>query len=272
MLEKISFRHKLFILPVACIIAMVASISIIVKYNLGVNRKIDNLSQNSLPAWEMNRALRKTLRSTQDAVLKAFTAGSPAELKNAEAERTRFLEQVEAQKDNPLFDGQRYQSVKQLYQDYYSTALSEFTRQLKRETGARAKMDTTVTAPKYNELRTRIDAITLDSEKEIKAGLVTLRKTNQNQIFFLLLVAGFSFFMIVGLTFTINPTYLRPLKIATDVADMVARGDLTVRVPSYEGSDEMCNLLRVFRTMVENLRTLTEQIKEAVSALASAAT
>jgi methyl-accepting chemotaxis protein len=272
MLQKIGFRYKLFILPLFCILGLFCWTLVNVHYTRGVSRKIDELAANTFPAWEMNRSLRKLLRSTQDAVLNAFAAGDPAALKNAESVRTQFLARMDTEKNNPLFDTQRYQGVKEMYQNYYSTATAEFTRQLKREAGARAKMDTTATAPVYNELRSKLDAITLDCEKQIQAGLLAMKTKNQREIWIILAAMGCCLAIILGLTFFINPTFLNPLKIATDVADMVARGDLTVRVPSYEGTDEMCNLLRVFRTMVENLRTLTEQIKEAVSALASAAT
>jgi len=272
MLQRISFRYKLFILPAFCIVGLTVWTLAVVQYTLGVNRQVEGLTRSELPSWEMNRSLRRLLRSTQDAVLTAFTAGDPADLKNAESVRTQFLAQMDSEKDNERFDAQRYQGVREMYQNYYSTALSEFTRQLKRGSGARAKMDTTATAPLYNQLRSKLDAITLDCEKQIQAGLVSVQAKNHRQIWVIILADLACLALVLILTVLINPTYLTPLKIATDVADMVARGDLTVRVPSYEGTDEMCNLLRVFRTMVENLRTLTEQIKEAVSALASAAT
>jgi methyl-accepting chemotaxis protein len=271
MLQKISFRYKLFIIPLVAIIGLLGWAMTNVQYTRGVNRQIDGLVLSAFPAWEMNRSLRKLLRSTQDAVLKAYTAGNAADLKNAETVRTQFLDRMDAEKNNDLFDARRYQGVRELYQNYYATAIAEFTRQLKRETRVRAQMDTTSTAPSYNELRSRLDTITLDCEKQIETGLVSIEQKNNRSIR-MMIAMGFCLIVIVGLSAFINPTFLRPLKIATDVADMVARGDLTVRIPSYEGNDEMANLLRVFRTMVENLRTLTEQIKEAVSALASAST
>ncbi len=272
MLQKISFRYKLLMMPLFSVIGLSLWTLFNVQYTRGVNRQLDGLIQGTLPAWEMNRSLRKTLRSTQDAVLNAFAAGDAAQLKNAETARTQFLAQLDSEKDNPLFDHQRYQGVREMYQNYYSMAISEFTRQLKRGAGARARMDTTATAPSYNGLRSNLDAITLDCEKQIGTALVDMKQKNIRSMWTIMFAFILCFVIIFGFALVINPAFLKPMRIATDVADMVARGDLTVRVPSYEGSDEMCNLLRVFRTMVENLRTLTEQIKEAVSALASAAT
>ena len=87
MLEKISFRYKLFILPAVCILGLVIWTLRMVSYTRVSNRNIEAIVQSAFPAWEMNRSLRKTLRSTQDAVLKAFLAGDPQDLKNAEATR-----------------------------------------------------------------------------------------------------------------------------------------------------------------------------------------
>jgi methyl-accepting chemotaxis protein len=272
MLQKISFRYKLFLLPLLCAIGLFVWSMANIRYTAGVNRRIDGFVQNSFPALEMNRSAKKLLRSTQDAVQKAYQAGAPVDLRNAEMMRTRFVDLLQSEKNNPRFDSQRYRSVEELYQNYYSTAVSELTRQLKRDTGVRVRMDTTVTAPAYNIVRSRLDTLTVGCEKQLESGLLTLKKNNQRAIWILFISLGICLAAIFGLSLFINPTFLKPLTIATDVADMVARGDLTVRVPSLEGTDEMCNLLRVFRTMVENLRTLTEQIKEAVSALASAST
>ena len=59
------------------------------------------------------------------------------------------------------------------------------------------------------------------------------------------------------------------LKIAVDIAEQVASGDLTVEVPSMNGRDEVDFLLHALQRMVSNLRDQTHQIMEGVNALAS---
>jgi methyl-accepting chemotaxis protein len=272
MIQRLSLRYKLLIIPLVSILGLIGGTFFSIRYVRGMNQQIHGLVQGTLPAWEMNRSLRKLLRSTQDAVLKAYAAGNADGMKDAGSARSQFMERMDSEKDNPQFDLKQYQGVRELYENYYSMMVSEFTRQSKRENRIRASMDTTATAPVYNELRTRLDSITLDSEKRIQEDLVRIERRNIKAVWILCIAMGVCLAVIFGMSILINPTFIRPLTIATDVADRVARGDLTVHVPSFEGNDEMANLLRVFRTMVENLRTLTEQIKEAVSALASAST
>jgi len=48
-------------------------------------------------------------------------------------------------------------------------------------------------------------------------------------------------------------------------------GDLTVNVPVNEMDDELGILIRTFRSMIENLRSITAQIKDGANALATAA-
>jgi len=272
MFQNISFRYKLFFIPVIAVLALITEMTLSQRIIRKNTQTLDGMIQSTVPVWEMSRNLKKMLRATQVSVQKAFLANNPAAIKDAETLRSQFLDRIDAEKNNRLYESERFQNLKEMYLNYYALVIAQCNRQWKTEAAGRTQLDTTVTAPVYNELRYRLDAITLNNEKQMEKDLQTLRAQNGRMVRDTLISMCFFLLLIVGLAVVITPGFLRPLKIAIDVADMVARGDLTVRVPSFEGNDEMANLLRVFRTMVENLRTLTEQIKEAVSALASAST
>lgn len=61
----------------------------------------------------------------------------------------------------------------------------------------------------------------------------------------------------------------RPLHIAMGVAERVAGGDLTVRVPVTDSRDEVAVLLQTLQRMVDNLRSQTLAIQEGINVLAS---
>ncbi|MBI3110456.1 MAG: methyl-accepting chemotaxis protein, partial [Ignavibacteriales bacterium] len=63
----------------------------------------------------------------------------------------------------------------------------------------------------------------------------------------------------------------QPLKQLSDLSEQIARGDLTVSLPSHERTDEVGLLATSFKKMVENLQRMMSEILEGVNVLGSAA-
>ncbi|MDP1535167.1 MAG: methyl-accepting chemotaxis protein [Rubrivivax sp.] len=85
-------------------------------------------------------------------------------------------------------------------------------------------------------------------------------------------------FVIIGITamlfglamvLFLNRIIAVPLRAIAGIAGEVAGGDLTVSVPTDNRADEVGDLARAFRAMVEKLRQTTREINEGVSVLAS---
>ena len=77
--------------------------------------------------------------------------------------------------------------------------------------------------------------------------------------------------MLFGLvkTLLLNRVIAVPLRAIAGIAGEVAAGDLTGSVPADSRADEVGDLARAFRAMVEKLRQTTREINEGVSVLAS---
>lgn len=73
----------------------------------------------------------------------------------------------------------------------------------------------------------------------------------------------------IVITIVLNRLIAAPLKAVTGVAKRIAAGDLTVRVEAGDRLDEVGELQRAFRIMVENLRETTRELREGVGVLAS---
>lgn len=76
--------------------------------------------------------------------------------------------------------------------------------------------------------------------------------------------------IIVGIIMALYLTMIiaRPLKEITGIAEKIAYGDLTVRLPPAQRVDEVGNLLLSFGMMVESQKMMTKEISDTVDVLA----
>jgi methyl-accepting chemotaxis protein len=272
MLNKISFRYKLFLIPAVAVLALLFTMVMNYRFIQGNLRQLDALSEVTIPSLNMNRDLKKVFRQTLTALQAAVHSKDANVLRTADALRDQFLSLINGVKNNPAFNAEYGSDLKRLFEDYYTSTRGQAVQMIKNESSGKELLESELISKPYQDLSTRLDTDINALNQTLANGYQLLRNQNRSMLGSSFIAILLFLLVVVVLSAIVTPTFVKPLNIAIDVAEKVARGDLTVHVPAIEGNDEMANLLRVFRTMVENLRTLTEQIKEAVSSLASAST
>ncbi|MDP2240844.1 MAG: methyl-accepting chemotaxis protein, partial [Burkholderiales bacterium] len=91
-----------------------------------------------------------------------------------------------------------------------------------------------------------------------------------NQSFRIFLFVGIAAVVIgIALALLMERVIAGPLRALSRAADRVASGDLTVDVPQDDRADEVGNLVRMFRTMLESQRRVTREILEGVNVLSA---
>jgi methyl-accepting chemotaxis protein len=75
----------------------------------------------------------------------------------------------------------------------------------------------------------------------------------------------------IAIVVLLNRVIAMPLRTVTGIAERVASGDLTVSLPAENRSDEVGVLTQTFRSMMENLRNLTIELREGTNVLAVSA-
>ena len=120
-------------------------------------------------------------------------------------------------------------------------------------------------------LKIRALAEELGKESEEDARLAVARTGLQaNQSFRIFLFVGI-LAAVVGLVLALmmERVIAGPLRNLSRAAGRVAGGDLTVDVPQASRADEVGDLMRMFRTMLENQRRVMREIHEGVNVLSS---
>jgi methyl-accepting chemotaxis protein len=94
------------------------------------------------------------------------------------------------------------------------------------------------------------------------------QRTRQSTQLFAI-IAFAAILLAVAMVLFLNRIIAVPLRTISGIAGRVASGDLTVNAPQDDRADEVGDLARAFRAMIENLRRTTREINEGVDVLAS---
>ncbi len=78
-----------------------------------------------------------------------------------------------------------------------------------------------------------------------------------------------SFLVLIGAGLWLTSSIARPIRALTNVAERIAKDDLTVQIEAGDRTDEIGELQRSLRTMVESLRGLNKELKSGFGVLAS---
>ena len=112
----------------------------------------------------------------------------------------------------------------------------------------------------------------LGKAAETRARIAAVQIENRvNELYRALLLAGIAVVAIgVAIALLMDRGVAAPLRELSRAAGRIASDDLTVDIPATRRADEVGELVRTFRAMLENLRRTTRELSEGVGVLGSA--
>jgi methyl-accepting chemotaxis protein len=269
---KFTLTSKLVVIPVVVIIGFII-IWAIVTDALGKNEKLMNdIVQGYVPAWETSRNLLEALNNIQYSLQNAVASEDPDELNEADRHYASFMQYIAEQTENTVLDKRaESEELQNSVREYYTLSKENALRMIRGETGEQMIWELENMTKQYNEIKDRLNQNENHNKQQMSSNLQGASRNNQNAesaikilvIFVILGVSLFSYYMITSIT--------KPIKAAIQVVTRISEGDLTISVDENKSQDEVGILMNSFRDMLETLRNLTVQIKEAANGLASAA-
>lgn len=121
----------------------------------------------------------------------------------------------------------------------------------------------------YEKMRSTAIKISDLSEDSRKTLMMATNKNVKNLTYTFVIVGGIAIFLGVVMALYITTIIAGPLKDISSAAEHLSYGDMTVRVPSTNRTDEVGTLMLSFGMMVESIKMVTQEIKDAVNVLAS---
>ena len=270
MLNNIRFKWKILLIPILTLIGMVMTV-IVISNSLKTNEIMmtQNLEVN-VPAWENSRLLIETLDGIHRGFQNAVSLGNSEDLPEIDRQYGQFSDKLKSLQAGAAVNAEEIRQITTLADEYYKLARPVTLRMIQGARGPNAAFEMQRMAESYNRIKDRLNQVSQKGLAEISSSLERVRSANRVMLNIILIGVGVIMVLLFGLSLLTVSNITKPLNMVINMAERVAQGDLTMEVPQWKGKDESAVLISTFRSMIESLRTLTIQIKEAANSLAAA--
>ena len=124
---------------------------------------------------------------------------------------------------------------------------------------------------RYNKIRVVTEELGQKAEEDAKAAVEQSEIIANDAVRISFIVTIVALILSGAIAVVLTRIISAPLKVISVVAEQVASGNLTARIPTNDRTDEVGTLAHTFQTMVNNFREINKQIQEGVNVLASSA-
>ena len=128
-----------------------------------------------------------------------------------------------------------------------------------------------IQAERFQKMRSIGEELGNEAVKRAQRRIADSERDAKESIRIFMVIGAAALLLGVLMVAFLNRIIASPLRDISGVAELVASGDLTVKVPSDHRADEVGALAQTFRRMVENLREVNREIREGVNVLGSSA-
>jgi len=261
------FRTRLLLLPAVTLAAFVAVEALSRSRARESDQLLREIERSHVPELELAHDLDALLARTQQAFQDAVAARDVRAVKATGTLHDAFLRCLEDARSIRGVDREELEELERGYRAYYEVAAASATE----EAAGRAAAADIEVLVQYDGVRQAVDAASARARRALQAGLqgaaeaqrAARRATSVAIGVAAILVAALATWIILGL--------VGPLAVLTRVATRIAtQGDLTQKV-ELESDDELGQLARSFRDMVERLREVPRTIEASVVGVSGAA-
>jgi methyl-accepting chemotaxis protein len=234
-------------------------------------RKNENLLSRIVsgyvPALELSRDLLQIVDTIHLNFQNAVASKDLDKLETGNSQRQKFNEFIEAEKKNPVLRSEELVQLEKNFSIYYEFAYETSEKLIKGENVKALTTSLESMNSYFSQLKETLNVNIRKGNKNLAMSFGLTRNNNRIMTVVGSLTTVFGILIISFLSWFVVKSISQSLGIAIHVAEKVAGGDLTVEVPSNGVHDEPGQLLKSFHGMVNNLRDLTNQIKEGAQAL-----
>jgi diguanylate cyclase (GGDEF)-like protein len=255
--RHLTFARKLQLFPQLMGVALGAVLLVTVGFGVLAERRLHRLGDQYYPVvesgWKLEQELSGIQRSFQDAV----AANDIDVLDLSDSLGRAFLEAVDRHEAGSLHE--QNTTIRQLFDTYFARGRDVSQRMIAGELGDDVTIAQRDLTAKHRVLRSALDA-DARRDRAAMAEAIAQERTRQRAAWIVCVVLTCGFVLaVVVLSRLAGDSLTVPLNEAVRVADRVADGDLSMRLPSAT-NDEVGQLLRSMQRMVANLRSSEDRL------------
>jgi methyl-accepting chemotaxis protein len=227
MIRNLKFRHKIFALPSIA----AASFILVLLANRALGRWNEDLltriEQGYAPALEMSRDLEVTLASVQRSLQDAVGAEDTAALEKTVELRDAFFARLERERSNPVLDAERLESVRTLFDVYYTEARLTSSRLIRGEAGEEVVASLQRMTERYNEVREMLEANTSKDKEAVARAFATARANHRSSMAAIAAITLLSLALMGFLSVVVSRHIASPILHLAAAAERIADEELT---------------------------------------------
>jgi hypothetical protein len=228
MLRIRKFKYKVGLLPLLAAVSFVVIFAVnqyLGSQNAASLRAIEN---GYFPALEIDRELETTLSSLQRQIQDAVAAQDTDQLAESAVLRDSFMEQVEAARENPVADNNRFDALEKQFREYYALAVSTGELMIENASEESVVAESFVAAlesmaEQYNEIRKTLDTNTQDSRDGITKAFASAHKSQKTTVSAIAVVTISCLFLLVTISYWIIRGINKTLTQAGEDAERIAQ-------------------------------------------------
>jgi methyl-accepting chemotaxis protein len=270
MLGQISFRHKMFALPLLTTLAFVAVLITVQHFG---NKNIDLLAliqKGHYPALELNRDLKKDLQGVQRSLHDAVSDSDAEGMIAAEPYAQAFVQNIEKSMGNPVLNATELKALQNQFTDYYESAEHVSEQMISGGFSKSLAQKIAETGKKFDQLsetlKTNAASRQVEIEDEFHIALGSYQAATNNITY--LLIA--SLLVLIPGAWIITRSVTIPVTEAIRVATKLTEGDLGVQI-EINSEDEIGEMLGALGSLAMRLKNIIQQVHGESEGISTAA-
>lgn len=270
MLGRISFRYKMFALPM---LTMLAFLAVMITVQHFGNKNIDLLAliqEGHYPALELNRELKKDLQGVQRSLHDAVSDSDAEGMITAEPYAQAFVENIDKSMDNPVLNADELKELQNLFNDYYESAERVSEQMISGGFSKSLAQEISSTGKKFDQLSEQLEenAATrqVQIETEFHTALASYREATNTITYTLIL----SLLILIPGAWIIARSVTIPVSEAIRVAKALTAGDLGVQI-AIQSQDEIGEMLGALDGLAMRLKNIIQQVHGESEGISTAA-
>src|SRR5262245_18593714 len=255
MLENWRFAHKIWLLPLAALLALGVVLWMSAAMGSRNTRALTDLERGQYPALEMRHELQGALARLQRALQDAVAAQDTDQLATADSAAGAFRTALAAAHTNPVLSAAALEDLQSRFDAYYALARGTAQRMMARDTAGTLTDALERMRSGYTALRTELDSSTVRDQANIAAAFTAARERSVRSIRWTAGITVLALVLLGILSLLIVRGLVRPLSRAVTVAERLAEGDTSLSVDT-DAADEVGQLLRAMNRATQSTATM----------------
>ena len=264
----LTIQRKIRLLPMIAGAAMFAILVMTIAFGMLSRHSTARIRDGYYPSARLSADLRERLAAMQHRLDDAAVAKDASGLAAADAQLDSAMRELDAAKRNPVLEGGKVEGLRSAVRSYHDLARRTSERLIAGETGDGIAGTEKSTAKQYESLRRELEENAIADQQRIEDAFTSATRLELATSIAIGIVAlgavGFLWVLSLFTEDLVTRTLTDPIGEAAHVADRLARGDVTVTIPSSVDG-EVGRLLRAMEQMVQYLKemaTAAEAIAE----------